>query len=179
MKGPSYHNSQEVQFVVDFNAKQTAVERVVLPTSSSLDAGRPSLGSRVSRRTHEIPQESNLTLNLRPPASTHIRLQYTGGHGCPSYVLNLDRALLLHDRGNTWNNIAKVMGVQIESNFRCIIVFCLIWTLVFILFFATLQFFFFILFVFRSWFFAMPRPTGFFSACLFCFFMILTWLKSI
>lgn len=48
-----------------------------------------------------------------PPASvsTSIPRVHTGRAGRPAYDLDLRRALLLHDLGNSWKDVADAMGV--------------------------------------------------------------------
>ncbi|KAJ3901637.1 hypothetical protein F5879DRAFT_924467 [Lentinula edodes] len=46
-----------------------------------------------------------------PPApSTKIPIHHTGQWGRPAYVLDLDRAILLHNLGLSWESIAHAMG---------------------------------------------------------------------
>lgn len=45
-----------------------------------------------------------------PPPSTNIPKTHTGRRGRPSYDLDLDRAILLHNLGLAWNAIATAMG---------------------------------------------------------------------
>ncbi|KAK7002035.1 Integrase catalytic domain-containing protein [Favolaschia claudopus] len=56
--------------------------------------------------------------NPPPPASaSHSRL-YTGRPGRPSYVLDLPRARLLHDLGNSYEQIAQALGVDRKTLYR-------------------------------------------------------------
>lgn len=41
----------------------------------------------------------------------HTPKNYTGNKGRPSCKLDLERIIQLHDMGNTWSDIARVMGV--------------------------------------------------------------------
>ncbi|KAI5885431.1 uncharacterized protein SCHCODRAFT_02557851, partial [Schizophyllum commune H4-8] len=40
-----------------------------------------------------------------------IPREYTGKRGRPRYILNLERAIALHDLGNSWEDVATAMGV--------------------------------------------------------------------
>jgi hypothetical protein len=40
---------------------------------------------------------------------------YTNSRGHPGYILDLDRAQELHHLGNTWENIADLMGVSRQT----------------------------------------------------------------
>lgn len=114
--------SQEAQFIVDSlpNAEQKAVERVthqlsamrtILSTLDDPHSDPESLEALMNFVQDLILPLDDFLLNPPPPASTHIPLKRTGGRGRPSYVLDLDRALLLHDLGNTWDDIAKAIRV--------------------------------------------------------------------
>ncbi len=46
-----------------------------------------------------------------PPPSTTIPRIHTGRAGRPRYALDLPRAILLHDLGNTWDSVADAVGV--------------------------------------------------------------------
>ncbi|KAJ3516069.1 hypothetical protein NMY22_g14294 [Coprinellus aureogranulatus] len=52
---------------------------------------------------------------LRKPKAESSR---TGSVGRPSYDLDLERALQLHDMGNTWDDIAEAMGVGRKTLYR-------------------------------------------------------------
>ncbi|KAJ3860583.1 hypothetical protein EV359DRAFT_85180 [Lentinula novae-zelandiae] len=48
--------------------------------------------------------------NPHPPPSTNIPKNQTGQRGRPSYSLDLNRAILLHNLGLSWVSIADAMG---------------------------------------------------------------------
>ncbi|KAK7059525.1 Integrase catalytic domain-containing protein [Favolaschia claudopus] len=87
----------QAQFIVDSlpNAELPAVER----SSHQLGAVRQIVTVLEDLFVH------------RGPSASHSRL-YTGRPGCPSYVLDLPRARLLHDLGNSYEQIAQALGVD-------------------------------------------------------------------
>ncbi|KAJ6620917.1 hypothetical protein B0H10DRAFT_2432638 [Mycena sp. CBHHK59/15] len=115
--------SQEAQFIVDSlpNAEQPAVERLthqlsairtILATLDDPAIDAAMLSDLVGYVDSLLQPLENFLSHPPPPAWAHIPLNPTGGRGCPSYNLDLDRVLLLlHDLGNTWGDIAKAMGV--------------------------------------------------------------------
>ncbi|KAJ6613385.1 hypothetical protein B0H10DRAFT_2191994 [Mycena sp. CBHHK59/15] len=115
--------SQEAQFIVDSlpNAEQAAVERLthqlsairtILATLDDPAIDAAMLSDLVGYVDSLLQPLENFLSHPPPPARAHIPLNRTGGCGRPSYNLDLDRALLLHDLGNTWGDIAKAMGVS-------------------------------------------------------------------
>jgi hypothetical protein len=113
----------EAQFLVDAlpNADQAAVERAV----HQLDAIRTILSnlddpqSSAEQLAELITYVTNLLLPLEshlhhppPPPASNLPRNYTNRRGRPGYVLDLDRANLLHDLGNTWSDVANAMQVS-------------------------------------------------------------------
>ncbi|KAK7015753.1 Integrase catalytic domain-containing protein [Favolaschia claudopus] len=67
--------------------------------------------------TNFFPLDDFIT-NPPPPASaSHSRLR-TGRPGRPSYVLDLPRARLLYDLGNSYEQIAQALGVDRKTLYR-------------------------------------------------------------
>ena len=115
--------STEAQFIVDSlpNAETPAVERV----THQLDAIREILTGLTDPHLHGAalddlisyvvslmePLEAFLS-HPPPPARAHIPRNQTSGPGRPAYILDLQRAILLHDLGNSWTEVATAMGVS-------------------------------------------------------------------
>ncbi|KAJ7258328.1 hypothetical protein C8J57DRAFT_534716 [Mycena rebaudengoi] len=53
-----------------------------------------------------------------PPARAHIPCHHTNKPGRPTYSLDMNRAHLLHDLGNTWDDVAKAMGVARSTIYK-------------------------------------------------------------
>jgi hypothetical protein len=119
----SHKITTEAQFIIDSlpNADLAAVERTV----HRLDAIRLILSNlndplSSAEKLEEltsyimnllIPLE--IFLNHPPPSATsNVPRHYSEQKGRPTYLLDLDRANLLHELGNTWKDIAKAMGVS-------------------------------------------------------------------
>ncbi|KAF7353177.1 Ethylene-and jasmonate-responsive plant defensin [Mycena sanguinolenta] len=115
--------SIEAQFIVDSlpNAETPAVERV----THQLDAIQEILVGLNDPYLHGEDLDSlilyvtSLLSRLEDflacpplPAHAHIPRQHRSGRGRPAYVLDLQRAILLHDLGNPWDDVAKAMGVS-------------------------------------------------------------------
>jgi predicted DNA-binding protein (UPF0251 family) len=47
----------------------------------------------------------------QPIPSAFVRRERTGRPGRPRYIIDLERAMLLHDLGNAWREVADAMGV--------------------------------------------------------------------
>lgn len=111
----------EAQFIVDSlpNADLAAVERI----THQLDAVREIVNS-INDPSLPVPTIQGL-LELvdgllssleqfinhpPPPANAHVPRESTGLPGRPRLTLDMERALLLHDLGNSWDSIAKAMG---------------------------------------------------------------------
>jgi hypothetical protein len=118
--------SQEAQFIVDSlpNTKQPAAERVLHQLGAihtilmNLDDphSAPETIIALEAYVNSLIQPLEHFLDYPPPpARSHIPLNTTGRHGCPSYQLDLDRAVLLHDLGNTWEDITWAMGVTRQT----------------------------------------------------------------
>ncbi|KAJ7717879.1 hypothetical protein B0H16DRAFT_1740337 [Mycena metata] len=115
--------SQEDQFSLP-NAEQPAVERVLHQLSAirtiiaTLDDPYTDTNSISAMETYVtglIDPLEHFLADPPLPAHTHIPLNTTGQRGRPSDQLDLDRALLLHDLGNTWRDIATAMGVARQT----------------------------------------------------------------
>ncbi|KAF7371393.1 Ethylene-and jasmonate-responsive plant defensin [Mycena sanguinolenta] len=115
--------TNEAQFLVDAlpNVETAEVERL----SRQLDAIKVILTamddplSTASDLEELICYVDSLLAPLdgflsNPPLAphTHIPRRHTGNRGRPEYELDLDRAILLHDLGNPWPDIAVAMGVS-------------------------------------------------------------------
>lgn len=110
---------KSAQFVIDTlpNAEHDAVEGAV----RHLEAIRTILGNVDDAHTDFealwdyvdillLPLETHL--NTPPPLpSSFLPRVYTGRVGRPSYAIDLERAVLLHDLGNTWKDTAKALGI--------------------------------------------------------------------
>ncbi|KAJ6536144.1 hypothetical protein B0H19DRAFT_1270940 [Mycena capillaripes] len=118
--------SQESQFIVDSlpNAKQPAVEWVlhqlgaIRTILTNLDDPHSAPETIIALEAYVnglIQPLAHFLANPPPPARSHIPLNTTGRRGHPSYQLDLDRALLLHDLGNTWEDITWAMGVSLQT----------------------------------------------------------------
>lgn len=118
----SHKICSEAQFIISSlpNVEQPAVERA----THQLDAIRTILSNLNDEKTSPeqasdlLEYINNLLLPLEnflnnppPPPSSTIPLHHTDTPGRPTYIIDLDRANLLHDLGNTWKDIAGVMGV--------------------------------------------------------------------
>ncbi|KAF8186206.1 hypothetical protein K438DRAFT_2154113 [Mycena galopus ATCC 62051] len=115
--------SNEAQFLVDAlpNVETEAVERlhrqlnaikVILLDLNDPHSSPADLEPLVSYiDSLLIPLDGFLT-NPPPAPHTHIPVRRTGNRGRPEYALDLNRAILLHDLGNTWEDIAVAMGVS-------------------------------------------------------------------
>lgn len=113
----------EAQFIIDSlpNAETPAVERIVhqLGAIQTLLSNLNDPWTSEARRTTLIDHTNSLLLPLEhflnnppPPPSDRTRRSYTGLAGRPTYVLDLNRAVLLHNLGNTWKDISKALGVS-------------------------------------------------------------------
>jgi hypothetical protein len=110
--------SQEAQFIVDSlpNAEQPAVERV-LHQLGAIGTILRNLDDPHSAPETTIALEAymngliQLLEHFYPPslACSHIPMNTTGSRNRPSYQLDLDRAVLLHDLGNTWSVSRKTL----------------------------------------------------------------------
>lgn len=56
-----------------------------------------------------------------PPPSANIPRTYTGQAGRPTYNLDLDRAILLHNLGLSWKSIADAMGCSRKTMYNHLI----------------------------------------------------------
>ncbi|KAF7359937.1 Integrase catalytic domain-containing protein [Mycena venus] len=56
--------------------------------------------------------------NPPPPPGASLPRVHTGLPGRPRYSLDLQRALLLHDLGNSWTDISHAMGVDRKTLYR-------------------------------------------------------------
>lgn len=113
----------EAQFVVDSlpNAELPAVERSthqlgavrqivsVLEDDSVTEAVRQELLDFIQELL--TPLEDFIT-NPPPPANVFVEREASGRPGRPKYKLRLTRVQQLHDLGNTYEEIAKAMGVH-------------------------------------------------------------------
>ncbi|KAJ7077621.1 hypothetical protein C8R44DRAFT_863231 [Mycena epipterygia] len=121
--------SKEAQFLVDSlpNVETTAVEHacrqlnavreilIALNDPHSTPANLEHLIEYVD--TLLYPLDAFLSNPPFPP-HTHIPRRRTGQRGHPAYDLDLDRAILLHDPGNTWEDIAIAIGVSRSMLYR-------------------------------------------------------------
>ncbi|THU81586.1 hypothetical protein K435DRAFT_873175 [Dendrothele bispora CBS 962.96] len=57
----------------------------------------------------------NFLDNPPPPAQESLPRVHTGKRGQPAYQIDLGRALLLHDLGNSWQSIAEAFGVRRQT----------------------------------------------------------------
>lgn len=116
----------DAQFIISSfpNADHAAVERI----THQLDAIRTILSTLDDETTSEETRNSLLDFVTEllhpleqflthppPPANSLVPLIHTGRPGRPRYVLDLDRAILLHDLGNTWQGVAYAMGVTRQT----------------------------------------------------------------
>lgn len=112
----------EAQFIIDSlpNVELPSAERAVNQLSAILN-----ILSQIDNST-TTPEEimglmdyinklldplEQYVQNPPPHPSMNIPTQATGSRGQPSYVLDLPRALELHALGNSWKEIAEVLGV--------------------------------------------------------------------
>jgi hypothetical protein len=119
----SHDISIEAQFLIDSlpNAELTAVERVV----RQLNAIRIILHSLTDEiLTDQDIQDMVQTVDHlleplqqfidQPPPSVSdngVPRAHTGRPGRPAYKLDLERAILLHDLGISWKDVASALGV--------------------------------------------------------------------
>ncbi|KAJ6565546.1 hypothetical protein DFH09DRAFT_1081698 [Mycena vulgaris] len=109
----AHHISQEAQFIVDSppNAEHLALYTQFFQVSTTHTWIKSSMAELLTYVQDLLCPLDEFLLNPPPPASTHIPRNTTGRAGHPCYVLDLNRALLLHYLGNTWEDIAQAMVV--------------------------------------------------------------------
>jgi hypothetical protein len=120
------HIATEAQFIIDSlpNAEEPAVERIL----HQLDAIRTILFNLHDPATTEADKENLIAFILHlmaplqrhlteppPPVNASIPRASTSSVGRPAYILDLDRAIGLHQLGNTWEDIATAMGVTRQT----------------------------------------------------------------
>ncbi|KAJ7466540.1 hypothetical protein FB451DRAFT_1178687 [Mycena latifolia] len=86
------------QFLMECHGMSTEAQFIVY---SLPNAETPA----VERPTGEFPIHPPL------PARAHIPREHNSGQGCPAYVLDLERTILLHDLGISGDHVARAMGV--------------------------------------------------------------------
>ncbi len=117
------HNiTSQATFIIDSlpNAESAAIEGVV----HQLYAIRTILHSLNDDQMDEDDVNRSVTYidavlkplqdfldNPPPPPSTTLPQIRTGKRGRPRYALDLQRVILLHDLGNTWDSVAEAVGV--------------------------------------------------------------------
>ncbi|KAF9457876.1 hypothetical protein BDZ94DRAFT_1313757 [Collybia nuda] len=118
----SHKICSEAQFVISSlpNAEITAVEQAIhqlgaictILSNLNDEKTTPEQGAQLMEYvdTLLLPLEVFLS-NPPPPPNSGIPLHHTGALGRPTYCIDLNCALLLHDLGNTWKDIAGVMGI--------------------------------------------------------------------
>jgi hypothetical protein len=121
--------SNEAQFLVDSlpNVHTAAVERasrqlnairVILIALEDPDSDAASIDNLVAYVDSLIYPLDDFLSNPPLPPHTHIPRRKGGGRGRPTYDLDLARAVLLHDLGNTWEDIAKAIGISRSTLYK-------------------------------------------------------------
>ncbi|GLB34620.1 hypothetical protein LshimejAT787_0201850 [Lyophyllum shimeji] len=119
----SHKICSEAQFIIDSlpNVELVAVERVTHQLSAicTILSGLEDPATSTERKEALHSYVTSLLLPLEdfiaePPAPKNINipLHHTDKRGRPSYILDLNRAVLLHNLGNTWKDIAEAMNVS-------------------------------------------------------------------
>lgn len=65
-----------------------------------------------------LPLQDHLSHTAQQSEKPEAAKVYTGAGGRPRYEVDLERALQLHDMGNTWTDISKAMGVCRKTLFN-------------------------------------------------------------
>ncbi|KAJ7652771.1 hypothetical protein DFH06DRAFT_1418395 [Mycena polygramma] len=115
--------SNESQFLVDSlpNVETAAVERacrqlnairVILVALNDPHSAAEDLEHLIAYIDSLLYPLDDFLSHPPLPPHTHIPVEQTGKRGRPAYKLDLDGAILLHDLGNTWYDIAKAMGIS-------------------------------------------------------------------
>ncbi|KAF7371591.1 Integrase catalytic domain-containing protein [Mycena venus] len=119
----------QAQFIVDSlpNAEIPAVERsthqlgavrrvvAVIDDPAITEDIRETLIADVDKLLSPL---EDFLANPPPPPGASLPRVHTGLPGRPRYSLDLQRALLLHDLGNSWTDISHAMGVDRKTLYR-------------------------------------------------------------
>lgn len=125
----SHNICVEAQFVVDSlpNAELPAVERsthqlsairqivAIIDDDNITETHREELLAAVNDLLRPL---EDFIANPPPPVAAFIPRDHTGLPGRPRYILDLERAHLLHDLGNGYEDIARAMGVSRATLYR-------------------------------------------------------------
>ncbi len=118
----SYSICTQALFIIDSlpNAELAAVERAVhqlyavrtiFLSLDDLHLNSEDINISVDYINNVLMPLQDFLDNPPPPPSSSLPRLYTGKKGRPRYILDLERCILLHDLGNSWEAVADAQGI--------------------------------------------------------------------
>lgn len=122
----SYQITREARFVVMSipNADRTAVERFIRQLESirrilvNLDdryLTQDDIAEMITQVNNLLDPLEEFIDNPPPHPASYLPRNYTGRPGRPAYILDIPRAICLHNLGASWVRVAHAMGVARQT----------------------------------------------------------------